>query len=176
MRSYDDQLALASDDLDTATSLLSTRYLAGDEELARRLATEGLARWRRHGRRWLDALRARVLERRAQAGDVAYLLEPDLKDGHGGIRDVQTLWWAATPTWCCVPTTSTLLDECYDTLVDARVALHRSTGRAGDVLRLEDQDAVAAGSGRGSADDLMADIAAAARTMAWIAEGAWRHV
>ena len=59
VRSLDDQLALAGDDLDTATSLLSARYLAGDEELAGRLATEGLARWRRHGRRWLDALRAR---------------------------------------------------------------------------------------------------------------------
>ncbi len=176
VRSYDDQLSLASDDLDTATSLLSTRYLAGDEELARRLATEGLARWRRHGRRWLDALRARVLERRAQAGDVAFLLEPDLKDGHGGLRDVQTLWWAGDADLILRPDDLVLLDRCYSTLVDARVALHRSTGRAGDVLRLEDQDAVAEGVGAASADDLMADIAAAARSIGWIAEGAWRHL
>ena len=176
VRSYEDQLTLASDDLDTATSLLSTRFLAGDEELARRLATEGLARWRRHGRRWLDALRARVLERRAQAGDVAFLLEPDLKDGHGGLRDVQTLWWAGDADLVLRPDDLVLLDSCYGTLVDARVGLHRSTGRAGDVLRLEDQDAVAEGIGAGTADDLMADIAAAARTIGWIAEGAWRDL
>jgi [protein-PII] uridylyltransferase len=176
VRSFDDQMSLASDDLDTATSLLSTRYLAGDEELASRLATEGLSRWRRHGRRWLDGLRARVLERRAQAGDVAFLLEPDLKDGHGGLRDVQTLWWAGDADLLVRPDDLALLDDCYGTLVAARVALHRSTGRAGDVLRLEDQDAVAEGVGAASADALMAAIAGAARSIGWIAEGAWRHL
>ena len=64
VRSLDDQLALAADDLDTATSLLSARPLAGDDELGSRLVTEGLARWRRNGRRWLDALRSKVIERR----------------------------------------------------------------------------------------------------------------
>ena len=176
VRAFDDQLTLASEDLDTATSLLSARYLAGDEELASRLATDGLARWRRHGRRWLDGLRARVLERRAQAGDVAFLLEPNLKDGHGGLRDVQTLWWAGDADLVVRPDDLAQLDACYGTLVAARVALHRSTGRPGEVLRLEDQDAVADLVGAGSADELMADLAAAARTVGWIAEGAWRHL
>jgi [protein-PII] uridylyltransferase len=176
VRSLDEQLSLASDDLDTATSLLSTRYLAGDEELAARLATEGRARWRRNGRRWLEALHGKVLERRAQAGDVAYLLEPDLKEGHGGLRDVQTLWWAADADLLVRPEDLAVLDACYGTLVDARVALHRATGRRGDVLRLEDQDAVAAAVGATSADALMADVAGAARTITWIAAGAWRHL
>jgi [protein-PII] uridylyltransferase len=176
VRSYDDQLSLASDDLDTATAMLSTRYLAGDEELAARLATEGLARWRRNGRRWLDALRSKVVERRTQAGDVAYLLEPDLKDGHGGLRDVQTLWWAADADLLVPADDLAQLDACYATLVDVRVALHRTTGRPGDVLRLEDQDAVAAALGAPSADALMADVSSAGRSIVWIAEGAWRHV
>jgi [protein-PII] uridylyltransferase len=176
VRSLDDQLSLASEDLDTATSLLSTRYLAGDEELAARLATEGRARWRRNGRRWLDALHARVVERRAQAGDVAFLLEPDLKEGHGGLRDVQTLWWAADADLLVRPEDMDLLDAGYGTLVDARVGLHRATGRRGDVLRLEDQDAAAAAGGAPSADALMADVAAAARSITWIAAGAWRHL
>ena len=55
-----------------------------------------------------------------------------------------------------------------------RVALHREKERPGDVLRLEDQDAVAARSAPPSADVLMADIAAAGRSIAWIADGAWR--
>ena len=176
VRSLDDELSLAGDDLDTATGLLSARPLAGDEELGTRLVTEGLARWRRHGRRWLDALRSQVIERRNQAGDVAYLLEPDLKDGHGGLRDVHTLWWAADADLLVPADDLAALERCYETLVAVRVALHRETGRPGDVLRLEDQDAVAARVGSPSADHLMAEISAAARSIAWIAEGAWRHV
>lgn len=176
VRSFDEQMSLASDDLDTATALLSARSLGGDDELADRVATESLARWRKHGRRWLDALRSRVIERREQAGDVAYLLEPDLKDGHGGLRDVHTLWWAADADLLVPVDDLATLDGCYGVLVDVRVALHRVTGRAGDVLRLEDQDAVAAEVGAASADALMADVAAAARTIAWSADGAWRHL
>ena len=148
VRSLDDQLALAADDLDTATSLLSARPLAGDDELGSRLVTDGRSRWRRNGRRWLDALRSKVIERRSQAGDVAFLLEPDLKDGHGGLRDVHTLWWAADADLIVPAEDLAVLDRCYGTLVDVRVALHREKGRPGDVLRLEDQDAVAARLGR----------------------------
>jgi [protein-PII] uridylyltransferase len=181
VRSLDDQLRRADEDLDAATALLGARPVAGDEELGRRVVVEGRKRWARNGRRWLDALRSRVIERREQAGDVAFLLEPDLKYGHGGLRDVQTLRWAADggpgdPARLVVPDDdAALLDQCYDTLVTARVALHRVQGRSGDVLHLEDQDAVAAALGLASADELMAGIAASARTVVWIADGAWRR-
>jgi [protein-PII] uridylyltransferase len=176
VRSLDQQLARADEDLDAATAQLSARPVAGDDELAGRLAAEGRTRWRRNGRRWLDALRSRVIERREQAGDVAFLLEPDLKYGHGGLRDVQTLWWAAEAGLTAPDDDLVLIDQCYETLVAARVALHRVKGRAGDVLHLEDQDAVAATLGLASADELMAGVAAAARTVVWVADGAWRSV
>ena len=174
VRSLDQQLTRADEDLDAATAQLSARPVAGDDELAGRLVHEGRTRWRRNGRRWLDALRSRVIERREQAGDVAFLLEPDLKYGHGGLRDVQTLWWAADAGLTAPDDDLVLIDHCYDTLVAARVALHRAKGRAGDVLHLEDQDAVAEALGLASADELMAGVAAAARTVAWVADGAWR--
>ena len=66
------------------------------------------------------------------------------------------------------------IERCYESLVAARVELHRETRRRGDVLRLEDQDAVATRLGRSSSDELMAEIAAAARSIAWIADEAWR--
>ncbi|MGH9272040.1 MAG: HD domain-containing protein, partial [Ilumatobacteraceae bacterium] len=176
VRTTRDQLDLAGDDLDTATALLSARWLAGDEELAARLANEARTLWRRNGRRWLDRLRSRVLERRAHAGDVAYLLEPDLKDAHGGLRDVHTLWWAAAADLVMPADDRITLDRCYGELLDVRVALHREARRPGEVLRLEDQDAVARRLGRPDADVLMAEVAAAARTIAWIEDEAWRHV
>ena len=117
-----------------------------------------------------------MIERREQAGDVAFLLEPDLKYGHGGLRDVQTLWWAADAGLSAPDDDLVLIDHCYDTLVAARVALHRVKGRAGDVLHLEDQDAVADALGLASADELMAGVAAAARTVVWVSDGAWRSV
>ncbi|MFV0308710.1 MAG: [protein-PII] uridylyltransferase, partial [Desertimonas sp.] len=176
VRSVDDQLALADDDLDTATSMLTVRHLAGDGELAERIEADSRARWRRHGRRWLEALRVRGLERRAAAGDVAYLLEPDLKEGHGGLRDVQTLRWAAEADLVVPGADLGRLEECYDRLLEVRVELHRETGRPGEVLRLQQQDAVATRLAFADADALMAEVAAAARSIVWVAEGAWRDV
>lgn len=173
VRTLDDQLELASDDLDTATSLLTARYIAGDVTLASRVAAAGEDTWRRYRDRWLSELRERVRRRQSDAGDVAYILEPDVKDGHGGIRDAQSLWWASVAGLALHPDDSSVLNDCYDVLLRARVALHRATGRRGDVLRLEDQDATASVSGHRDADTLMADIAAAARTVAWIADETW---
>jgi [protein-PII] uridylyltransferase len=65
------------------------------------------------------------------------------------------------------------LDRCYERLLRVRVALHLAIGRAGDVLRLEDQDAVAQVGGWSDADALMADVAAAGRTIAWLVDENW---
>lgn len=176
VRTLDELLALAKTDVDTATALLTARPLAGDRRLGARVVESGRSNWTKHQKRWLSELRTRVRERQATAGDVAYILEPDLKDGHGGIRDVQSLWWAECGNLVLSDEDNTALNECYDVLLDARVALHRATGRPGDTLRLEDQDATAAAAGLPSADALMAAIAAAARTVAWISDEAWGRV
>ena len=173
VRTVDDQLDLAKTDLDTATALLTARLIAGDAALAAKVIDAGFANWTKHRKRWLGELQTRVRERQHNSGEVAYTLEPDLKDGHGGLRDVQSLWWAAHGGLALPGGDAAALDECYATLLRARVGLHRATGRPGDVLRLEDQDATAVASGHASADALMADVAAAARTIAWIADEAW---
>ncbi len=173
VRSVSEQLELARTDLDSATAMLSARPLAGDDELAREVIAKALDTWERQGDAHLDELHRRTVERQQSAGDVAYTLEPDLKDGHGGLRDVQSLWWAGAAGLRIIAEDLIGLDECYDTLLRARVALHRATGRAGEVLHLEDQDATAAAGGWGDADALMADVAAAGRTIAWLADENW---
>src|SRR3954454_17908652 len=67
-------LALASDDLDTATALLSARHVAGDPSLAAQLASAGREQWERKSRRWLGQLSERVRERHGAAGEVAFRL------------------------------------------------------------------------------------------------------
>ncbi len=173
VRRIDEQLDLASTDLDSATALVTARPLAGDDELAAELIDQGLALWSRRGDRHLEGLRTRVRKRQDAAGDVAYRLEPDLKDGHGGLRDVQSLWWAEAAGLNLIAEDLIELDRAYDVLLRARVALHLATGRAGDILRLEDQDATASAGAWRDADDLMADVAAAGRTVAWLCDENW---
>ncbi len=173
VRRVDEQLDLAATDLDSATALVTARYLAGDSELAAEVVEQGATLWRTNGQQHLAGLRDRVRRRQESAGDVAYRLEPDLKDGHGGLRDVQSLWWAEAAGLHLIAEDLIALDRCYDMLLRARVALHVTTGRVGDVLRLEDQDAVAATGGWSNADALMADVAAAGRTIAWLCDENW---
>lgn len=176
VRSVDEQVELAKHDLDTATALLTARHIAGDAQLSAQVIENGLASWTKRRKQWLELLQQSVRERQATAGEVAYILEPDVKDGHGGIRDVQSLWWAECAGLALSAEDDETLNECYDVLLDARVALHRATGRPGDTLRLEDQDAAAAAAGAASADEFMASIAGAARSVAWIADEAWGRV
>ena len=51
-------------------------------------------RWKKKGVRFLDTLHARLIARHGLAGEVAFLLEPDLKEGRGGLRDIHALRWA----------------------------------------------------------------------------------
>jgi [protein-PII] uridylyltransferase len=176
VRHVDDHLVLAKSDLDTATALLTARTIAGDERLGAQVVESGLTNWTKRKKRWLRELQVRVRQRQDSAGDVAYILEPDLKDGHGGIRDAQSLWWAQRGGLPLTDQDDAALNDCYDVLLSARVALHRATGRPGDTLRLEDQDAAAEAAGVASADALMADIAAAARTVAWISDESWSRL
>jgi [protein-PII] uridylyltransferase len=176
VRTVKEALRLAADDLDTATSLLDIRHVAGDAALTRRLHDDARAQWRKRGRSWLTELARRVDEQHARYGEVAFLLEPNLKEGRGGLRDVHALGWAQAAEMVLLAGDREHLERSYDVLLGARVELHRITGRAGDVLTLEDQDAVAARLGHVDADELMSAVSAAARTIAWTSDEAWQRV
>jgi len=76
VRTVREALALASDDLDTATSLLTVRHLAGDEDLTEDLAGRALAQWQKRSKRWLGELSTRVRARHEQAGEVPSCSSP----------------------------------------------------------------------------------------------------
>ncbi|MFP5320095.1 MAG: [protein-PII] uridylyltransferase [Acidimicrobiia bacterium] len=176
VRTPKEALALAAGDLDTATSLLNVRLVAGDRAVAEDLARKALAQWRQRSSRWLGALAASVVERHRRAGEVAFLLEPDLKEGRGGLRDVHALGWAEAADRVLLPDDHQALVEAYATVLAARVELHRRTGKPHDRLLLQDQDAVATALGDRDADALTCRLAAAARTIAWRSDEAWQRV
>lgn len=164
-------LKIARTDLDTATALLSTRLLAGSEELALELAIQAAEQWRESAVDNTVRLAERLEESREQHGELAFELGPDLKAGRGGLRDVHALEWARA-TGVLASNDDSLADS-YEVLLRARVALHRLTGRMGDRLVLDYQDDVAAMLGYGNADLLMADVAGAGRSIAWVSNAAW---
>ena len=171
----DQILEVARENLDTATSLLAARHLAGDEALSGDLAERGRAQWTSRWQTHLADLQTAVAERHAHFGEVAFLLEPDLKEARGGLRDVHTLGWLEVNEPVLRETESAALAEAAETLLAARVELHRVTGRRSDRLLLELQDDVAAALDLPDADVLMAEVSAAGRTIAWTGEGAARR-
>ncbi len=176
VRTVRDTLTLAGEDLETATALLSARHLIGDASLSDELAEKAKAGWRRRGRKWLEELSASVRERHNVSGEVAFDLEPDLKDGRGGLRDLHALSWADAAGAELDPVLMDGMDEHYDTLLGVRVELHRLAAKPGDRLTLPDQDAVAALTGDADADVLMARVAAAGRAIAWVSDESWYEI
>ncbi|MGA0131992.1 MAG: [protein-PII] uridylyltransferase, partial [Ilumatobacteraceae bacterium] len=116
-------------DLDTATALVTARVVAGDATFGQRIIDKCNATLRKQGRKWLGELHARVLARHETAGEVAYLLEPNLKDGLGGLRDIHAMWWAHQVGLGMSDADLRVLSECNDTLLKIRTALHCITGR-----------------------------------------------
>jgi [protein-PII] uridylyltransferase len=155
---------VAAADLSAAIGLLDLRPLAGDGSLAVRARAALLTDWRGGIRRRLPQLLDLLAERAARFGEAAYLLEPDLKESRGGLRDVTTLRALATSWVTDRPHGE--VDEAHEVLLDVRDALHAVTGRPMERLLLAEQDAVAVACGVVDADELLARVSAAARTVA----------
>ena len=175
VRTIEESIELAKTDLDTATSLLSLRHLAGDSELSDDLAEQSLRAWRGARRKWLPQIIDDSRGRIAANGEVAFLLEPDLKTSSGGLRDINAVEWIEAADIPILDQERRDLRAANDVLLAARVELHRSTGRKGDRLFLEEQDSVAEALGIGDADLMMSEIAASARTVTWIAENVFQR-
>src|SRR5262249_49143791 len=160
-------------DVKAALGLLDGRVVAGDGELGEELMSRIRAEWRDRARTRVVGLDALVQERHRSAGDVAHALEPDVKEGRGGSRDVTVVRALADGTDVVVP--DDRLASAVTVLFDVRVALQRVAGRT-DRLLLEHQDEVARVLGVADADALMVQLSTAARTVASHSDEAWRSV
>jgi [protein-PII] uridylyltransferase len=156
VRSVADGLALPNKDLAAATALLDARYLVGD----RQLASEFVARYEaRVAGTAPDSFVARLREeqesRHSRFGDTIFMLEPELKSGLGGIRDLCVGRWAAqscfgasTPERLAALGEMSLrqsqaLSQAVDFMLSLRVALHLAAGRRQDQLRFDLQERIA---------------------------------
>ena len=170
-------ITAASEDVRVALGLLDARLVWGEPGIVEPLLEKARAAWRdRLGARYLPLLKEQMAGRRATAGDVAFLLEPDLKESHGGLRDVSVLR--------AISAFAPLLADYADLasvegatalLTDIRVELHRLAQREHDKLLLQDQDQVAAALAFEDADALMLAVSTAGRQIAWVSDDVWRR-
>ncbi|MFD8788854.1 [protein-PII] uridylyltransferase [Kitasatospora sp. NPDC059599] len=165
---------VAAADLKAQLGLLDARHLAGDPALTAELRAAVFTDWRASAPARLPELRELGRERAERHGELSFLLEPDLKEARGGLRDVVALD-AVAATWLAdAPRDG--LDAAALRLSDVRDALHLVTGRATERLSLQDQDQVAERLGVLDADTLLRQVYEAARTIAYASDVTWRAV
>jgi [protein-PII] uridylyltransferase len=170
-------LSVAGSDVRVALGLLDARLVWGDHKVAEPLLADARRAWRDSlGTRYLPTLQTQMAERHRSAGDVAFLLEPDLKESHGGLRDVNVLRAisAYAPLLADYADLGSL-QQANEVLTLVRVELHRIAGREQDRLLLQDQDQIADALQLADADALMATVSAAGRQVAWVSDDVWRR-
>ena len=144
MRTVREALAVARDDLRAALGLLDARVVAGDARSARARRGRALELAERACAGALPELDAAVEATGTPPGEVAFLLEPDLKEDRGGLRDIHAVRSrrpaAARPS----PPRSPRPLGAPRALGRVRAGLHVEPEAPGDRLLLQDQDQVAA--------------------------------
>ena len=178
VRSVAETRRVAADDIKVILGLLDARTIAGDHALSERLSTTMLADWRALARNRLADLRDAVESRRARFGEAAHLLEPDLKEAYGGLRDAGILDAIAASWVTDVPREG--LADARECMLDIRDALHDCAiddgRRTSDVLRTQDQSDVAARMGLADREALLRVLGEAARSIAYASDTTWHRV
>ncbi|GAA3891227.1 [protein-PII] uridylyltransferase [Streptomyces lacrimifluminis] len=174
VRTQSEARKVSGEDLKVQLGLLDARHLAGDLGLTAGLRTAVLADWRNQAPKRLPELQELCAERAERQGELQYLLEPDLKEARGGLRDATALR-AVAASWLADAPREGLADA-RRRLLDVRDALHLATGRATDRLALQEQDQVAAELGLLDADTLLRQVYEAARVVSYASDVTWREV
>ncbi len=164
---------VARADLRAALGLLHARHVAGDPELTGELRLGVLADWRAAAGARLAELQALHAQRAERCGELAFLLEPDLKEARGGLRDANAIH-AVAAAWVA-PGPGPRVRAAGEFILDTRHALHEVTGRASDRLVLQEQDDVARVLELPDADALLRRLAGAGRAIAYSLDQSFRQ-
>ncbi len=155
-RSVKEAIAQANRDMQTKTSMLEARFLAGDTSLAREFRKQFRAKCvAGFEREYVEMRMQDQVARHKKFGDSVYMQEPNVKNGCGGLRDYQNLLWVTYfkegelttrhlvgKDWLS-EAEQRRIEKAYDFILRIRTDLHYLTGRATDVLHLNMQDQIA---------------------------------
>ena len=148
-------LEAARTDLTLCTGLLDLRFISGDQGLVEEQKLASRERFFGANRsQFLERLRDEERERHDRYGGTVYLVEPDLKHGPGGLRDLASLQWTHRATYetddlpllagqnLVPPRMAAALDEARGVLLRLRAALHLAARRAQERLVFQYQELV----------------------------------
>ncbi|GAA3689621.1 [protein-PII] uridylyltransferase [Gordonia hankookensis] len=173
VRTVPQALQVATEDVSAALGLLEARHIVGDEDLSTLLIGGIRQQWRTDIRDRFPAVVAHAQDRWRRAGDIAHRAEPDLKNGRGGLRDVQLLGALAiaqlTDGMASLRPDSPGAGPqvAYGRLLDIRTELHRIAGRPREQVRAQDADEIGAALRIGDRFDLARVISDSARTISY---------
>ena len=166
--------SVARGDIKVIMGLLDLRHIAGNIYLTESLSAQSQKQWRSKFRSYLPMIRATIRERTETFGELAFLLEPDLKEARGGLRDINTIRAISKSEF--VPVSLDRLAAAEALFSQVRDVLHAVTGRSRDQLLLTEQDAVAAAMEYVDADALMLELSRAARTVDYVMQLSWFEI
>jgi len=154
IRSVSECVELAKDDLKTMTALLDLRFIIGDEHLFGRLKTNVKKNLFNKGRTpgFINDKIEETRQRHKRFGGSVYILEPNVKEGEGGLRDLHTAKWVlkAKHTVADPRTLGLISEPDYDALTESldfilwvRNELHYESDRKADQLAFDHQERIA---------------------------------
>lgn len=173
VRSADEMLATAAEDVRAALGMLDARAVAGDTAAVVALRSEVLAAWRRTARRRLPELQRATQQRVERVGWLAQSAIMDLKESGGGLRDGTTMR-ALVASWL-VDVPHRELEALRAAMLDVRDVLHAVAGRPTDRLTPELVPEVAAQMGF-APDQLDLYVRDLGRRTAHLATTTWRRL
>ena len=180
VRTVSEGLRVASEDISAGMAMLEARHIAGDTDLSAVLIGGARRQWRMGISSRFDALVAETQARWDRSGQIAHRAEPDLKNGRGGLRDVQLLNALAVAKLADVypspllASPSRSLGEAHGALLDMRTELHRVSRRGHDQLLAQHADEIGAALHVGDRFDLSRALSDASRTISYYVDAGLR--
>ncbi len=162
VRNISEAMHAAAEDPRVLIGLLDARVICGNADLAKELSETIVKRFRTRAAQYIGIFLEQAEERRSASGELAFLLEPDLKEARGGLRDLVNLTHLFALE-LAPQSEGSFLSHCNRFLLGSRNLAQRSAGKSDNRLVLQDQDSIAETMGLSGGDELMSKVSEVGR-------------
>ncbi|MDT5111412.1 MAG: [protein-PII] uridylyltransferase [Mycobacterium sp.] len=180
VRTVPEALQVAGEDISAGLAMIDARHIAGDSDLSTLLVGGARRQWRTGIASRFEELVEHTHARWQRSGEIAHRAEPDLKNGRGGLRDVQLLNALAIaqladgyPSRALSSPMGTLGDA-HLSLLNVRTELHRVSRKGREMLLAQFADEIGAALHIGDRFDLARVLSDAARTISYYVDAGLR--